>query len=168
MSISEQQSGIVAPNGDWRHSSLGPTDSNPDLTTWTWVHDPHLPQRRPTLCRHWQAQDICQITADEPMHLALNPNFTYADVLYRIHHNWSEPSQHQSPSRAPLQFDLTGFKNAHNSMLWHSLLHNFLLQWDPTIYVTCRIPSEAPQKGKTTITWIQSVKALTAERAILE
>jgi hypothetical protein len=45
--------------------------------------------------------------------------------------------------------------------MWHSLLHNFLQQWDPTVYLCRRIPSAAPPKGKATKAWVQCVKALT-------
>ena len=61
------------------------TLSTPEYTTWTWIHDPHVPQRRPTQCL--QAQSIRPITAEERAHLLLDPNFTLANVVYRIHHN---------------------------------------------------------------------------------
>ena len=133
------------------------TRTGPDLTEWTWLHDPAIPQHRPTLCL--QAQQVRSITAEERSHLLLDCNFTLADVLYRIHHNWQEPQEADGPS--PLHFDLAGFKHTNNQALWRGLLQDFLPQWEPSVYLSRRIPSAAPPKGKATKAWTQCVRALT-------
>ncbi len=46
--------------------------------------------------------------------------------------------------------------------MWHYLLHNFLQQWGPAVYLCHRIPSAAPPKGKATKAWVQCMKALTS------
>jgi hypothetical protein len=133
------------------------TGTDASLTQWTWLHDPQVPQSRPTPCL--QAQQIRRITEEEQGHLLLDSNFTLADVTYRIHHNWLEATHSTGPS--PPQYDLTGFQNSCNAQLWQGLLHDFLPQWDPAVYLQRRIPSAAPPKGRATKAWTQCVKALT-------
>ena len=154
---SEQLRQSVRQRQPQRRMAAQITCTDASLTQWTWLHDPQVPQSRPTPCL--QAQQIRRITEEEQGHLLLDSNFTLADVTYRIHHNWLESTHPTGPS--PPQYDLTGFQNSCNAQLWQGLLHEFLPQWDPAVYLQRRIPSAAPPKGRATKAWTQCVKALT-------
>ena len=123
---------------------------------WHWLYDPHSTVRRDILSL--LARQARRVTECEQTHLTLDSNFSLADINFQVQHNILE--EPYAPGPSPPHYALHGFHNIHNHNLWHSLLEDFLPQFNPLVFTDRRVRSEPPPPGPAQRQWTNSNKAL--------
>ena len=126
---------------------------------WFWYFDPSLTASRSL--QILRDQQVRLLTSVEIEYIVnQDPAYSLEDITDIIQETCSSSESSLISDTTQQQFSLSGFLNVENKNRWTFLLFTWLPRFDPLLFLTRRINSEAPT-GSAKAPWVQCVKALT-------